>query len=72
MQRNQSFMEMIRSAKGSTHEDEHDDEEEFVLKKEVSATVNHKGTSYGTRIVVGHDLFLNVVCFIPFGLYICW
>ncbi|KAF3438007.1 hypothetical protein FNV43_RR20763 [Rhamnella rubrinervis] len=42
VQRNQSFMEMIKSAKGSSQEDELDDEEEFVLKKEISAAINHK------------------------------
>nr|WIE96078.1 basic helix-loop-helix transcription factor [Loropetalum chinense var. rubrum] len=38
-QKNQSFMDMIKSAKG-TLDDEEDDEEEFILKKEASS---HKG-----------------------------
>ncbi|XP_024929379.3 transcription factor BIM1 isoform X2 [Ziziphus jujuba] len=42
LQRNQSFMEMIKSAKGSNQEDELDEEEELVLKKELSTTT-HKG-----------------------------
>lgn len=36
-------MEMIKSAKGSSQEDELDDEEEFAPKKEISTTA-HKGT----------------------------
>ncbi|XP_012080446.1 transcription factor BIM1 isoform X6 [Jatropha curcas] len=41
-QKSHSFMEMIKSAKGSTQDDNLDDEEEFVLKKESSSPV-HKG-----------------------------
>lgn len=41
-QKSQSFMEMIKSAKGSTQDDNLDDEEEFVLKKESPSPV-HKG-----------------------------
>ncbi|XP_021909245.1 transcription factor BIM1 [Carica papaya] len=37
-QKSQSFMEMIKSAKGSTQEEDLDDDEEFVLKKEISTT----------------------------------
>ncbi|XP_062158437.1 transcription factor BIM1 isoform X2 [Alnus glutinosa] len=45
-QKNKSFMEMIQSAKvGNAEEDDLDDEEEFVLKKEPSTTVTtaHRG-----------------------------
>jgi hypothetical protein len=45
-QKNKSFMEMIQSAKvGNAEEDDLDDEEEFVLKKEPSttATTAHRG-----------------------------
>ncbi|GLT54141.1 hypothetical protein SLA2020_273660 [Shorea laevis] len=45
-QKNKSFMEMIKSAKaGSAEEDDLDDEEEFVLKKEPSTPVTtaHRG-----------------------------
>lgn len=41
--KSQSFMEMIKSAKGSTHDDDLDDEDEFILKRENSTTTNHKG-----------------------------
>lgn len=36
-------MEMIKSAKGSTHDDDLDDADEFILKRENSTTTNHKG-----------------------------
>lgn len=37
--RSQSFMDMIKSAKGSSsHEDEIDEEEHFALKKEISSS----------------------------------
>ncbi|KAE8036873.1 hypothetical protein FH972_009506 [Carpinus fangiana] len=45
-QKNKSFMEMIKSAKvGNAEEDDLDDEEEFVLKKEPSTSVTtaHRG-----------------------------
>uniref|UniRef100_A0A2P2LRP8 BHLH domain-containing protein n=1 Tax=Rhizophora mucronata TaxID=61149 RepID=A0A2P2LRP8_RHIMU len=38
-QKNQSFMEIIKSAKGSTQDDDLDDEEEIVLKKECPSPV---------------------------------
>lgn len=41
--KSQSFMEMIKSAKGSTHDDDLDDEDEFILKRENSTTTTHKG-----------------------------
>ncbi|KAH9722369.1 transcription factor BIM1 [Citrus sinensis] len=41
--KSQSFMEMIKSAKGSTHDDDLDDADEFILKRENSTTTNHKG-----------------------------
>lgn len=41
--KSQSFIEMIKSAKGSTIDEDLDDEEEFILKKENSATTTHKG-----------------------------
>lgn len=41
--KSQSFMEMIKSAKGSTHDDDLDDEDEFILKGENSTTTIHKG-----------------------------
>ncbi|KDO65634.1 hypothetical protein CISIN_1g0384512mg, partial [Citrus sinensis] len=40
--KSQSFMEMIKSAKGSTHDDDLDDADEFILKRENSTTTNHK------------------------------
>lgn len=41
--KSQSFMEMIKSAKGSTHDDDLDDEDEFILKRENSTPTTHKG-----------------------------
>lgn len=41
--KSQSFMEMIKSAKVSTHDDDLDDEDEFILKRENSTTTTHKG-----------------------------
>ncbi|KAJ4822663.1 hypothetical protein Tsubulata_048765 [Turnera subulata] len=38
-QKSQSFMEMIKSAKGSAQDDEFDDEEEFVIKKESTSPI---------------------------------
>lgn len=38
-QTSQSFMEMIKSAKGSTQDDEFDDEEDFVIKKESTSPI---------------------------------
>ncbi|KAJ0235316.1 Transcription factor BIM1 [Hirschfeldia incana] len=36
--KNQSFMDMIRSAKGPSQDDDLDDEEDFIMKKESSST----------------------------------
>lgn len=43
-QKSQSFMEMIKSAKGSTQDEDLEDEEEFILKKESPSPI-HKGIS---------------------------
>ncbi|XP_022728980.1 transcription factor BIM1 isoform X2 [Durio zibethinus] len=42
-QKSQSFMEMIKSAKDSSHDDDFEEAENFVLKKESSATTYSKG-----------------------------
>ncbi|XWS60393.1 hypothetical protein CRYUN_Cryun07bG0032700 [Craigia yunnanensis] len=42
-QKSQSFMEMIKSAKGSSHDDDFEEDEDFVLKKECSTTTHSKG-----------------------------
>ncbi|XP_050224004.1 transcription factor BIM1 isoform X2 [Mercurialis annua] len=39
-QKSQSFMEMINSAKDSTQDDNLDEEEEFILKKEISSPIH--------------------------------
>ena len=36
-------MEMIKSAKGSLHEDDFEEDEDFVLKKECSTTTHSNG-----------------------------
>lgn len=43
-QKNRSFMEMIKSAKDSTQDDDLEDEEELVFKKESTSPI-HKGSS---------------------------
>ncbi|XP_062116863.1 transcription factor BIM2 isoform X2 [Humulus lupulus] len=42
-QRNQSFMEMIKSAKGCSQEEELEEEDQFVHKKEVSTATTQRG-----------------------------
>ncbi|KAK6261785.1 hypothetical protein QUC31_007601 [Theobroma cacao] len=42
-QKSQSFMEMIKSAKGSAQDDDFEEDEDFVLKKESSTTTHSKG-----------------------------
>ena len=42
--KSQSFMDMIRSAKGTSQDDDLDDEDDFVMKKESSSTSQiHRG-----------------------------
>uniref|UniRef100_A0A1J3GN92 Transcription factor BIM1 n=1 Tax=Noccaea caerulescens TaxID=107243 RepID=A0A1J3GN92_NOCCA len=60
--KSQSFMDMIRSAKGSSHDDDLDDEEDFIMKKENSSTsqsqrvdLRAKGDARGS----GNDQKLN-------------
>lgn len=66
VQRNQSFMEMIKSAKGSSQEDELDDDEEFVLKKEISTNINHKGMCCGYIICWSYCISSCCICIITF------
>ncbi|KAG2667153.1 hypothetical protein I3760_15G097900 [Carya illinoinensis] len=57
-QKNKSFVEMVKSVKvGITEEDDIDDEEEFVLKKEPSTTVinTHKARGYTGELRVKVD-----------------
>ncbi|KAM1322957.1 hypothetical protein PS2_015436 [Malus domestica] len=56
-QKNLSFMEMMKSsAKGSTREDELDDQEEFVLKKGTSTTTTNVTTPYKGDLRVKVDV----------------
>ena len=57
----QSFIEMIQSAKGSTLDDDLDDEETFLLKKETPSPV-HKG---GVRVWKTLICKTKVVLFVP-------
>ncbi|XVF08873.1 hypothetical protein REPUB_Repub07fG0041700 [Reevesia pubescens] len=42
-QKSQSFMEMIKSAKSNAEDDDFEEDEDFVLKKESSTTIHGKG-----------------------------
>ncbi|XP_030493398.1 transcription factor BIM1 isoform X2 [Cannabis sativa] len=42
-QRNQSFMEMIKSAKGCSQDDEIEEEDQYILKKEISTGTAQRG-----------------------------
>ncbi|XWS37234.1 hypothetical protein CRYUN_Cryun19dG0026000 [Craigia yunnanensis] len=42
-QKSQSFMEMIKSAKGSAQDDDFEEDEDFVIKKESSTSTHNKG-----------------------------
>lgn len=53
--KSQSFMEMIKSAKGSTHDDDLDDEDEFILKRENSTTTNHKGSFHNYTLLTFYN-----------------
>ena len=60
-QRNQSFMEMIKSAKGSSREEEVEEEEQFVLKKETStANTTQRGVFIFYVNMIFEVLLVNV------------
>lgn len=39
-------MEMIKSAKGSSHDDDFEEDEDYFLKKEISTTTHSKGNHF--------------------------